>query len=390
MAPPLDGITVLDLTRLVPGAYCSMVLANFGAEVIKVEQPGSGDPLRIAPPLVDGVGVRFQMVNRGKLSVALDLKHPLGCGAFLRLAERADVLIEGFRPGVMQRLGLGYESLQRSNPRLVYCAITGYGQYGPLARSPGHDLNFMAQTGGLEMNGSPGAGPALPFTQVADLAGGGLMALAAILLALRARDATGRGQFIDVSMFDGLLALQLEAVAYVLAGEAPTRGHTRLTGQLACYATYETKDGRYIAVAAMESKFWANLCRRLGTEELIPLQFAEGEAQTQVRRRLAECFRSRPLAEWMETLAGADTCCTPVLTTGEALAQEHVRARGLWPVESSGTTTLAFPPTLRLSGSPAAPPLSAPSLGEHTDDILRRVGFSEGELSRMREHGAVA
>jgi crotonobetainyl-CoA:carnitine CoA-transferase CaiB-like acyl-CoA transferase len=288
-----------------------MLLANFGAEVIKIEQAGGGDYARQMPPLIDGEGAVFHATNRGKKSIVLDLKTTDGKAAVELLAARADVLIEGFRPGVMKRLGLDYETLRPLNERLIYVSLTGYGQTGPNAGMAGHDINYIALGGLLDTAG------AIPGAQIADLAGGSLQAVIGILLALAARQKTGRGQFVDVSMLDGvtwLMALPLAVYSATL--EMPTM----LSGRYACYQTYQAGDGRWLAVGALEPKFWVALCGKLGCTEFIPDQFAEGERQTEIIASLRKIFRTRSAAEWLELFHGADVCVTLVRNVAEVAA----------------------------------------------------------------------
>src|SRR5262249_21464128 len=305
---PLDGITVLDLTRLLPGAAATQILANFGADVIKIEEPGRGDYAREMPPV-------FQMVNRGKKSAVLDLKDASGQQAFLRLAERSDIVMEGFRPGVMDRLGLGYPTLRERNVRLIYVALTGYGQDGPYAQMAGHDINYLALGGVLEP-------PTISSVQIADLAAGALEAVVGTLLALEARHRTGRGQFVDVAMLDGVAALQVIPLALHTAG-----GSNVLAGRYACYNIYQARDGRWIAVGALEPKFWATLCRGLGCESFIPDQFAEGPRQAEILAALACMFRTKDAREWFEHFKDVDACVTPAQDLDEVLADPQLRHR---------------------------------------------------------------
>lgn len=335
---PLDGITVLDLTRLLPGAVATQILANFGALVIKVEQPGRGDYARAMPI--------FPLINRGKKSVALDLKDPHGKDAFLRLVDRADVVLEGFRPGVMDRLGLGYEALRERNPRLIYAALTGYGQSGPYAQMAGHDINYLALGGALDP-------PALPKVQVADLAGGALPAVIGILLALEARHRTGRGQMVDVAMLDGVAAL--------LA--VPLTGSEVLTGRYACYHLYQTRDDRWVAVGALEPQFWANLCRGLGCEEFLRDQFAGAARQAEMIGELSRRFRERDAQDWWTLFREQDACLTPVHTVAEAIEDEHLCGRAMLKTDQIGVMP-------KLSNTPGDVAPAVPLLGEHTREIL--------------------
>src|ERR1700733_6616423 len=355
---PLDGIVVLDLTRLLPGAAATMQLANFGAEVIKIEEPERGDYGRWLPPYLDGQGALFHMVNRGKKSVALDLKSAGGRTAFLNLAQTADVVVEGFRPGTMVRLGLGYDALRERNERLIYVSITGYGQEGPLASLAGHDINYLAMGGVLDLNGECGGPPVIPGIQIADLAGGALQAVIAVLLALAARAKTGRGQSVDVSMLAGVAwMLPIALGDYAATGEAPARGDTVLTGRYACYRVYEAAGGRSIAVGALEPKFWQALCRALECDEFIPAQFAEGPRREEIIAELARIFQTRTAEEWYERLQAADACVTPVRNVAEVAA--HF---GLGQGDSVVVPMLSDTPG-RLGGRP-------PRLGEHTREIL--------------------
>ncbi|MBI3697513.1 MAG: CoA transferase [Acidobacteria bacterium] len=323
---PLDGITVLDLTRLLPGAAATQLVSDFGAEVLKIEQPGLGDYGRHISPAV------FSLVNRGKKSVALDLKDPHDKDALLRLADRADVLIESFRPGVMQRLGLGYETLRARNQRLIYVALTGYGQTGPCAGMAGHDINYVALAGLLEP-------PCIPNVQMADLAGGAMQAVIGILLALEARHRTGRGQMVDVAMRDGVMALAVVP----MAGSG-----AMLSGRYACYNLYQAQGGRWVAVGALEPKFWVALCRGLGCEQLIPEQFAENPRQAEMKAELARIFQTKTAEEWFEHFRSTDACVTPVRTLAEAGE---------------------IPLTPRLSETPGQAGGAVPRLGEHTREV---------------------
>jgi len=353
----LEGVRVLDLTRLLPGAVATAWLRSFGAEVIKIEQPGTGDYARSLFVADGETNPVFEATNRGKKSVQIDLKDPDGRAAFLGLAETADVVVESFRPGVMDRLGLGYEALSALNSRLIYCAISGFGQSGPLRDLAGHDLNYIAMAGLLDMTGRGGGPPAIPGTQVADLAGGSMQAVIGILLALLARAATDRGQMVDVSMTDGVVALMPVALAALSKDRrTPARGGEALTGGLACYDVYATSDGNYMAVGALEPKFWSNLCKALGCPDLIAAQYISGE-QERIRSRLEGIFVRRTAAEWWSELRIVECCVTPVRTLDEVAADEHLRE---------------YPPGLipRLSETPAALAGRAPKLGEHDDEFL--------------------
>jgi alpha-methylacyl-CoA racemase len=381
---PLTGVRVLDLTRLLPGPFCTMLLADMGADVIKVEEPGLGDYMRWTPPLIDGQSAIFGAVNRNKRSLTLNLKAEDGRELLMRLIERADVLVEGNRPGVMERLGLGWEAIHTRNPKLVMCSITGYGQDGPFAARAGHDLNYMATAGALGLNGDHG-GPPLPLAvQVADIGGGGLGPAVAILGALVGVQRGGEGRRLDASMTDGAvtwLALELAAMG---AGEQIERGDRRLSGRYACYRVYECKGGGYYSVGALEPKFWATLCQSVGKPALVDLQFAEGTERARVHQEMEAVFASRTRSEWERDLDGLEVCCEPVLELSEVPSHPQIAARHL--IEQRGQ---------RVEVRPAIPMradwrrLDAPGLGEHTAEILAEVGVDSQRLAALKKEGVV-
>ncbi|HEV2219455.1 MAG TPA: CaiB/BaiF CoA-transferase family protein, partial [Casimicrobiaceae bacterium] len=294
MAGPLDGIKVLDLTKLAPGPFCTMILADLGAEVLKVEEPGAPTGRRAEQAGAAGTqglasgfsGSPFNAMNRNKKSIALNLKSAPGKEIYNRLADKTDVIVEEYRPGVAKRLGIDYETLAARNPRLIYCAITGYGQSGPYRDLVGHDLNYIATAGVLSLFGRPGQPPTIPHNLVADYAGGGMHGAIGVLAALVARQHTGRGQYVDISMMDGSVALLAQSFATFFAGgQVPKRGETMLDGGIPNYAVYSTKDDKYITIGALEPWFFANLCRALGREDLIPHEF-----NPEKRAEIAKCF----------------------------------------------------------------------------------------------------
>jgi len=348
---PLTGIRVLDLTRLLPGAYCTQLLADLGADVIKVEEPGTGDYMRLTPPLVDGQSVLFNAINRRKRSIALDLKTDRGHQALLRLVETAAVLVEGNRPGVMDRLGIGWEVLHKRNPRLVMCSITGYGQDGPYASRAGHDLNYMAIAGGLGLNGTRD-GPPVPLSvQVADIGGGGLGPAVQILAALVGVERGSEGRWIDVSMTDGAVGALALAFAAQAAGERVARGDQRLAGRYPCYRVYACGGGGYYSVAALEPKFWKALCEALDRADLVELQYSEDVG---VQGTMEEIFASMTRDQWEERLSSLDACCEPVLDLDEVAKHPQIVARRLLEPRPQGR---------------------APQLGEHTEELLREIGL---------------
>jgi crotonobetainyl-CoA:carnitine CoA-transferase CaiB-like acyl-CoA transferase len=390
-------VRVLDLSRLLPGGFCSLLLADFGAEVLKVEDTGMGDYVRWAPPFYDGPddtarSAIFLALNRNKTSIRVDLKDPAGRDVLLRLAREHDVLLESFRPGVLDRLGVGYEALREVNPGLVYCAITGYGQDGPLRDRSGHDINYLGLVGLLGLTGEPDGPPVSPAGQVADIGGGALMAAFGILAALRERDRTGEGQVVDVSMADGSLAfLAMIAARHLAEGASPGRGRLELSGGLVCYRPYACSDG-WVTLGALEPKFWAAWCRGVGREDLVEQQFAGPASATHAE--VAAIFAGRTRDEWAAFAGEHDCCLEPVLDLGEALDSELVRARemvaGLDQPGAERPVRLLGAP-VKLSRTPAdTNRRPGPALGEHTEAVLRAAGYSDDEIAALVESGAVA
>jgi crotonobetainyl-CoA:carnitine CoA-transferase CaiB-like acyl-CoA transferase len=395
MSGALSDVKVLDLSRLLPGGFCSLLLADFGAEVLKVEDTGMGDYVRWSAPYHGGAddsakSALFLALNRGKRSVRLNLKEERGREVLLRLVREYDVLLESFRPGVMDRLGVGYERLRRENPRLVYCAITGYGQDGPYTARSGHDMNYLGLNGLLGLTGEAGGPPVQAAGQIADLGGGALMGAVGILTALRERERSGEGQFVDVSMFDGSLSwLCMVAARYLCDGEPPRRGRIELSGGLVCYRPYACRDG-WVTLGALEPKFWQAWCRGVGREDLIPKQFSPPGSDTHAE--VERIFLERTREEWHEFAEQNDCCLEPVLDLGEALDSELVRAREM-VVEldqpgTDGVRQLGVP--VKLSRTPGAPGGPGPALGEHTREVLARLGYSDDEITSLEDGGAVA
>ena len=385
-AGALEGVCVLDLTRYIPGPYCTMLLGDLGADVVKVEEPPFGDPTRAVPPAVGEDGASHAALNRNKRSIVVDLRSEEGAAVLRRLASRSDVLVETFRPGVLARRGLSAQALRTENPRLVYCAVTGYGQDGPLALRAGHDVDYIALGGLLGGNRDGEGRPILPTTQLADMTGG-LLATLGVLAALQARERTGRGQVVEVSMLEGVLALMTVPATRLMAGGTLAN---ELAGTHACYNVYRCRDGRYLAVGALESKFWENLCRALGREDRIGRQWEGGEARRETIRLFAGTFATKDRDEWVRQLAEAEACVEPVLDLPEALEQAQVEARRAVVEERSGETrfhTVANP--IRLGETPAATRRPAPRLGEHTEEVLAEAGYSPEDIARMRDRGVL-
>jgi crotonobetainyl-CoA:carnitine CoA-transferase CaiB-like acyl-CoA transferase len=388
----LAGLTVLDLTRLLPGAYCTPMLADLGADVIKVEEPGRGDYNREFPPINVKESGSFLLLNRNKRSVTVNLKTDNGKAILRRLAARADILVEGFRPGVMDRLGVGYEALTKENPRLIYCAISGYGQDGPYAKTPGHDLNYMALAGALQLFGKAGEGPIVPGLSIADQGGGSLMAAFGILAAVLGRVRTGKGQFVDVSMTDGAVSwLGYHAADYLFAGVEPKGGERRFIGQAPCYNVFRCADGRHITLGLIEPQFWNRFCDIVGLPDLKEEQWPEGEAADRQMGRVADLMASRSCDEWMALLGPADLPVAPVNTMREAFDDPQLKHREMLlemdhPVEGR-IPQLGFP--IKFSDTPGRLRTPPPLLGEHNDEVLRSLGYADGDIEELRRKSAI-
>ncbi len=385
---PLHGVRVLDLTRLLPGPMATMHLADMGADVIKIEDTGAGDYARtmLGPPR-GGMSEYFRVLNRNKRALRLDLKQAGGREAFLRLAQGADVVVEGFRPGVVKKLGVDYGAVAAVNPRIVYCAITGYGQDGPYAMRAGHDINYIGYAGVLDQIGPLDGPPVVPNFQIADLLGGTLTSAMGILAALVDARARGRGRYVDVAMADAVLAhAVLPFVGLLEQGHPPARATQRLSGGLPCYNVYATRDGRYMAVGALEPKFWHALCDALGCPELKPQHYVFGSRGAPTRERIAAIFASQTQAHWTGQLAHLDACVTPALTIEEALADEQFRARGM-VVDADDGMQLALP--VKFSEFEFQIERGAPQAGEHSDEVLREAGYTAAEIEALRSKGII-
>ncbi len=382
----LEGIRVLDLTRLLPGPLATLVLADLGATVDKVEDAGMGDYFRMSPPIVGPMGAGFQGLNRGKRSLILDLKKPEGVEALQRLACEYDVLFEQFRPGVMDRLGLSHQSLLELNPKLIVCALTGYGQDGPLRDRAGHDLNYLARSGLLGLGGPTTGAPQIPPFQLADVSGG-LWSVIAILAALQERQHTGRGKIIDIAMVDSVIPFATVQLAKLFGGEMPERGNEVLTGGSGIYGTYETKDGEAIAIGALEPKFSSKFLKGAGIDADASVVFP-GPHQEAFKARVTEVFKSRTRAEWEAFADEHDCCLEPVLRPDEIKDDPHLKARGLFfevdtPAGPVGQYRTPVTPRMAEGESPRP----APAQGEHGEAILREAGFSSDEIEALQSKG---
>jgi crotonobetainyl-CoA:carnitine CoA-transferase CaiB-like acyl-CoA transferase len=375
MAPPIRSLKMLDLSRQLPGPFCSLMLADLGVDVLVVAAPN------------DVMGIGIPLIQRNKRSMTLNLKQPEGKQIFDRLVSEADIILEGFRPGVTERLGIDYASMARLNPRIIYCSISGYGQDGPYRDKVGHDINYLGYAGVLGVSGAAGSPPTIMPVQVADIGGGALMATVGILAAVLAREQTGRGQLVDISMMDGSIAWNVfHTLMALITGQQPERGRTRLTGHHACYAVYETKDGKYVTVGALEEHFWRNLCRALEVEDFIPDQFVEGPRREEMLRVMRETFLQKTRDEWLGELGPIDICFGPVNSISETMADPQVQARGMIQ-EVGGLKLIASP--IKLSETPAVPPAAPPSFGQHTEEVLRQLGYSASAVASLRERGVV-
>ncbi len=381
----LAGVRVLDLTRLLPGAVCTLALADMGADVIKVEEPGRGDYMRWMPPLVGEYSAYFNALCRNKRSLTLNLKAEAGRDLFLRLVETADVVVEGNRPGVMARLGLGWETLRERRPDLVMCSITGYGQDGPFAQRAGHDVNYMATAGALSLTGPPGGPPITPGLQIADIGGGAMGAAMAIMGALLEVARGGAGRHLDVSMTDGAVAWAAVPLAEAAAlGRRPRRSGGRLTGGFPCYRVYECAGGGYVSVGALEPKFWSALCEALARPDLAPYGLAEGDDGERAHREMEAIFATRTRDEWAAALDGLDVCCEPVLELDEVAGHPQIAARGL--IERRPTGVEVRP---QVPPPPGWRRLDPPRLGEHNAEVLAELGVAEARLQELAAAGAV-
>lgn len=386
MSGPLSDVTILDLTRLQPGNYATMLLADLGADVVKVEEPGKGDYVRWMAPMAGTSSAMHQVMNRNKRSITLNFKAAEGADIFLRLVATADVVIESFRPGVMDRLGLGYERLKEAKPDLIYAAITGFGQDGPYRLRVGHDINYIAIAGLLGATGAPGGPPVLPSVQVADLSGA-MMAVVGVLAALHRRAATGEGEFVDVAMMDAAVSWLALHLAGWFAGDGQLeRGAGFLNGGYPFYRVYRCADARYLSVGALEPQFWESVCNTIGLGELAAEQFAPEPRRSEIHRILEDRFESKTRDDWMLAFAEIEACVAPVNDFEEMAADPQVAAREMI-LDGNALKQMGIP--LKFAGNPGSVRRPAPELGEHNAEVYEALGVEAGEIARLEAEGVI-
>ncbi len=376
----LKGIKVLDLSRMLPGPYASMILADHGAEVIAIEDKRFQQD-----------DLFFNDLNRNKRHMSLNLKSELGLSIFYKLAAEADVILEGFRPGVVKRLGVDYESIKKINSGIVYCSITGYGQTGPLVNSPGHDVNYISEAGLLDLIGEKRNAPSIPGIQIADIAGGSMNAAVGVLLALYAREKSGKGQYIDISMTDGVLGFLALPYYFSQKGDtSPERSNALLSHRYGCYNTYETKDGRYLAIGAVEQRFWKNLCSKLNLDEYVALQYDDG-VRDEIISILRKTFLEKNLDEWTMELADLEACFAPVKTMNEVFEHPLFLEREMVHcyTDEDGNEKHGFGIPVKLSETPGSIRTTPGRFGENTKEILAEMGYTSSEIESFIQKDVV-
>lgn len=393
MVMALDGIKILDMSRLAPGPHCSMLLSDFGADVTLVEAvPGASAKLGGMNRGGEAAerAAAYNALGRGKKSIALNLKDEAARDIFYKLVKDADVVMEGFRPGVVTRLGVDYETLSKINPRIICCSLSGFGQTGPYSNLVGHDINYISIGGALGVIGRPGTPPAIPVNVVADFAGGGLTAAFAICLTIIARERTGRGQDIDIGMSDGVLSLMTSAFSGFFSNGRPIRpGESMLNGAVPWYNTYQCSDGRWFSIGSIEPHFFEALCRVLGTEEFLGRQH-ESAIHPEMQAKWAGIFRMKTADEWMEIMSKFDICAAPVLEMENVVTNPHNLARGMVvEVDSPVGKVKQIGIGPKLSDTPGRVRSTAPLIGQHTDDVLKSLGYDEESIAKLREAGTI-
>jgi crotonobetainyl-CoA:carnitine CoA-transferase CaiB-like acyl-CoA transferase len=394
MTMALEGIKIIDLTRLGPGPYCTMLLADMGADVIKVEA-GGGRAAQVIETMDAEVEERRRAFNpegRNKRSIVLNLKMGGAREVLYKLVTDSDVVVEEFRPGVLKRLGADYETISKINPGIILCSITGYGQDGPYAQIPGHDINYMSTAGAQSMIGPRGGPPVMTFNLIGDYSGGSMQAALGITLALIARERTGRGQHVDISMTDGIISLMHgEAAGYFDTGRVPTRGDLLSIGGAPFYGVYETKDGKYVSIAALEPWFYANLCELLGRENLLPYEW-DAAKWDELSAEFRKIFRTKTRDEWVKLLRQKDVCVAPVNSVNEVFEDPQVIQREM-AVEIEHPTLGRVKQVgigIKLSDTPGAVRSVAPKPGQHTDEIMLELGYTRESIAELRGSGAIA
>lgn len=392
MIAALEGLRVLDLTRLLPGAFCTQMLADYGADVLKIEQPGAGDYNRKFAPIAKEESGSFLLLNRNKRSLTLNLKAEEGKEIFRKLVCEADVVVEGFRPGVMDRLGVGYDTVRRVNPRIVFCAISGYGQDGPAAQRSGHDLNYMALTGALQLFGTPATGPLVPGLSIADVGGGSLMAAFGIMAALSARERSGEGQFVDISMTDGLVSwLCYHAADFLFSGVEPRGGERPFIGGAPCYNVYRCSEGLHVSLGIIEEHFWIAFCDLIARPDLKTRQWPAADAASRQYAELSDVFGRDTQKNWCARLAEFDIPASPVNTMAEGFADPQLMHRQMLlhvdhPVEGR-IPQLGFP--IKFGATPGTIRMPPPLLGQHNEEVLHRLGYSEQRIGELKAAGVL-
>lgn len=401
MSGPLNGIRVLDLTRLLPGPFCTLMLSDLGAQVVKVEDMAGGDYARVSPPVApDGQGGMFHFLNRGKRSIKLNLKKPEGVELLKRLVREADILVESFRPGVMDKLGVGYETLKKENKKLIYCCISGYGWSGPLKDAAGHDNNYLSYAGVLGVSGERDRRPSLSGVQVADVAAGALFGAVGILAALHQAQTSGEGAFIDTSMTDGAFAILGPHLANFACERmakadtpAPRTGEMLLAGKICAYTVYETSDGRHMSMGALEPKFWSAFIKAVERPDLMGAAFTDAKDGQKYYEQMKELFASKTFEQWRALLKDVDCCVEPVLLLDEVLEEPHFVERGLWaeiPVKDGKSVRVPRMPFFFDGKVLHGADTPGPRQGADTADFLKESGLTEDEIEALKKAGAVS